>query len=145
MRKVLSVVIVTVLILGVVLPAAAQDAMAEGMIHCDSTLITLLLVAESDYGFHSMMDTSTFDKGQFAPLFESMMAMMDDEMMDEDMSGDEMMDEEMADDMMMDEDMMMLSPGVVEGEPTECTGLRTEIESYLYDHFSMMMMSDDDM
>jgi hypothetical protein len=45
--------------------------------------------------------------------------------------------------MMMDEGMM-LSPGVVDGEPEECTQLRTEIESYLYDHYSMTLMASDE-
>jgi hypothetical protein len=150
MRKVLTIVLLVVLVLSLVLPVAAQDDSMDGMITCDSTLITLLLVAETDYGFHSMMDVSQFDKGQYEPLFESMMTMMDDESMDEDMADDEMMDDEsmdedMADDEMMDDEMMTLSPGVIEGEPTECTDLRTEIESYLYDHFSMTLMADDDM
>jgi hypothetical protein len=138
---------VTVLLLAVILPASAQDDSMEGMIHCDSTLISLLFVAEYSYGFHSMMDVSTFDKGQYAPLFESMMSMMDDEMMDEDMAADdEMMEDDMAaDDMMMEDDMMMLSPGVIEDEAAECTELRAEVEGFLYDHFSMMMMAEDSM
>lgn len=91
----------------------AQDDMMDTHV-CDSTLITLLLVAEGDYGFHSMYDVSTYEKGQFAPLFEEMMMGMeddmgDDEMMDDsDMGDDEMMDDEdMGDDMM---DMVMLTP-----------------------------------
>jgi hypothetical protein len=141
MRKLLTVALLTVLVLSLTLPAAAQDEM---MITCDSTLITLLFVAEYSYGFHSMMDVSTIDKGQYAPLFESMMAMMEDDMMDEDMAEEETMEEEMAEDEMMD-DMMMLAPGVVEGEPAECTALRAEIETYLYDHFSMEMMAEESM
>jgi hypothetical protein len=107
------------------------------MIVCDSTLLTLVLLAEYDHGFHSMYDLSTFEKGQLAPLFDSMMAMMEDEMMEE-----EMMEEG---DMMMD-DMMMLTPGNVADEPTACTDLRAEVESFLYDKLSAdLMMGEESM
>jgi hypothetical protein len=147
-------ILVFALLAGLIaLPAPHATDAQDGMITCDSTLITLLFIAENDYGFHSMMDVSTIDKGQFAPAFEAMMAMMDDEMMDEEMADEEMMDEEMADEEMMDEemaeeemmdDMMMLAPGVVAGEAAECTALREEVEAYLYKAISdeMMMMDE---
>jgi len=119
-------------------PAQAQEDM---MTHtCDSTLILLLYIAESDYGFHSMMDVSTFEKGQYAPWFDMMMA----EMMEEDDMMAEMTEEAMMDDSMMD-DMMMLMPAVIEGEDEACTALRAEIEAYLYTVISeeMMMMEDE--
>jgi hypothetical protein len=123
-------------------PVQAQDDM---MTHtCDSTLILLLYIAEYDYGFKSMMDVSTFEKGQYAPLFEMMMAQMEEEMMTEDDMMAEMTEEAMMDDMMMD-DMMMLMPAVIEGEDEACTALRAEIEAYLYKTISedMMMMEDE--
>ncbi|MCU0481757.1 MAG: hypothetical protein MUE54_11185 [Anaerolineae bacterium] len=78
-------------------PVQAQDDM---MTHtCDSTLILLLYIAEYDYGFKSMMDVSTFEKGQYAPLFEMMMAQMEEEMMTEDDMMAEMTEEAMMDDL----------------------------------------------
>ena len=139
-----GMILVFALLAGLIaLPAPHATDAQDGMITCDSTLITLLFIAENDYGFHSMMDVSTIDKGQFAPAFEAMMAMMDDEMMDEEMADEEMMDEEMAEEEMMD-DMMMLAPGVVAGEAAECTALREEVEAYLYKAISdeMMMMDE---
>lgn len=136
-------VVCTVLLL-VLVPAFAQvQAQDTMMTHtCDSTLITLLVIAESDYGFHSMMDVASFDKGQFAPMFEAMMAEMGDgDMMEssEDMMGEEEM---MTDDSsMMGDDMMMLTPGVVADEDPACTDLRAELEAFFYDHYSMNMGS----
>jgi hypothetical protein len=122
-------------------PAEAQEEMMTYT--CDSTLILLLYIAESDYGFHSMMDVSGFEKGQYAPWFEAMMAMMDEEMMEEDDMAMDMTEEAMMDDTMMD-DMMMLMPATIEGEDEACTALRAEIEAYLYTTISeeMMMMEE---
>lgn len=114
----------------------AQDEMTPHV--CDSTLILLLYIAEHDYGFESMMDLSTFEKGQFKPLFEAMMSaddmMGDDDMgSEDDMTGDEddMTGDE--DDMTGDDDDMMVAllPGHVEGEDMVCTALREEVESFL--------------
>jgi hypothetical protein len=38
--------------------------------------------------------------------------------------------------------MMALAPGVVAGEPSECTDLRASLEAFIYDHFSMALMDD---
>lgn len=113
-------------------PTVAQDEMM--LISCDSTLVTLLLIAEYDYGFESMMDTATFDKGQYAPFFDAMM--MEEEMMEEEMmeATDEMMEEEP----MMD-DMMMLPIGNIEGEDPACAELRAELNAFFYESFTMMM------
>ena len=142
MRKIISVALLLTFVIGLSIPVSAQD---DAMIVCDSTLMTLVLVAEYQFGFQSMYDLSTFDKGQLAPLFDSMMdMMMDEEMMEEE---GEMMEEEMMEEgeEMMD-DMMMLAPGNVADEPTECTDLRAEVESYLYDTLSAeLMMSDESM
>ncbi len=119
--------------------AQAQDDM---MTHtCDSTLIALLYIAEHDYGFHAMsVDVSTFEKGQFAPLFDEMMAMMGDDMMatEEAMMEDDMMGTEES---MMDA-MVMLTPGHVEGEDPACTMLRDELDAFLYATLSEGMMMD---
>jgi hypothetical protein len=124
--------------------AQAQDDMMTHV--CDSTLIALLFVAEYDYGFTSMdMDLSTFEKGQYAPLFDAMMTMMmDGEDMGDDMA-DDMTEEDMGDDMDMMEDMVMLTPGNIEGEDEACTALRAELDAFLYKALtdSMMMMESD--
>ncbi len=136
-----SLALIVIFVLSMAVPMVhAQDEM---MTHtCDSTTITLLFIAESDYGFHSMMDTSTFEKGQFAPMFDAMMAMM------EDMGDDAMMeetpmaeDDAMMDDTMMDDSMMLMAPVIADEDPA-CTDLRTELETFFYDHYSMMMMDE---
>ena len=134
MRKYSSILFVLLLVIPFAVPASAQDM---GMIVCDSTLITMLYVAEHDFGYSPMMDVSTFDKGQYAPLFDAMM-MEEGDMMEE-MTPEAMMEEgDMAEDEMMG-DMTMLAPGNIEGEPAECTELRASLDSFFYDHFSMMM------
>jgi hypothetical protein len=139
----LMVVLAAIAGLVLIAPITAQDEM---MTHtCDSTTILLLYLAEHDYGFHSMMDVSTFEKGQYAPFFEAMMAMMEEgDMMEEEMMATEeaMMEEG---DMMMEEEMMMLAPAVIADEDPACTELRAEVEAYLYATLSaeMMMMEED--
>jgi len=138
----LSVVFVFTLAFGAAAsrPAQAQDEMMTHV--CDSSLITLLYIAEADYGFHAMeMDLASFEKGQYAPLFEAMMAeMMDEgEMMEEDMTEGEMMEEDMTEGEMM-EDMVMLAPAVVEGEDEACTALRAELDTFFYDALTKDMM-----
>jgi hypothetical protein len=136
-RVILTVALVVVLALSAVGFTSAQDMMTHT---CDSTLISLLLIAEYEYGFHSMMDVATFDKGQYAPFFEAMM-MMEEEMMDDEgmMESTEMPEGEMMEEEMMD-DMMMLPVGNIEGEDEACTALRAELDAFLYNHFSAMMM-----
>jgi hypothetical protein len=129
-------------------PTQAQDNSGDnmGMITCDSTLVTLLFIAENDYGFHSMLDVSTLEKGEYGPLFDEMMAQMDqgdmggDNMGEGDMSGGDTMSGDN-----MNGDMMMLSPGVVPGEDQFCTDLRAELEAFFYDYFSNSMMTDGSM
>jgi hypothetical protein len=119
--------------------AARPTRAQESMTHiCDSTLITLLYIAEHDYGFHSMeMDLSTFEKGQYAPLFDAMMEMMEGD------AGMEDMEETMTDmsEMPMSDDMVMLTPGHIEGEDEACTALRTELDTFLYQVLSAEMMA----
>ncbi len=118
-------------------PAFARVSLAQDtMTHtCNSTLITLLFIAENDYGYHSMsMDTSTFEKGEYAPLFQSMMAQQS--MMTPTEEPMSMTEEPMS---MTETDMMMLQPGAVAGEDPACTALRADLESFFYDHFSQNM------
>lgn len=125
-------------------PASAQDDM---MTHtCNSSLIALLYVAEYHYDFHSMsMDLATFEKGQFAPLFDAMMSMMEEntgEMMatEEAMTGEDMM--ATAEPMM--EDMVMLAPAMVMDEDPACTALRAELDAFLLTAFNDEMLMDED-
>lgn len=146
--KVLRLFLIIIMAAGftAALPALAQDEM---MTHtCDSTTILLLYLAEHDYGYQPMMDVSTFDKGQYAPLFDAMMADMgaEGEMMGEETMGEEMTDETMApDEAMMDEsmgEMTMLMPLAVPDEDPACTALRAEVEAYLYEAVSMGTMEE---
>lgn len=140
-RFILLIVFVLSLAAGV-LPAAAQESMTHV---CDSTLITLLYIAEHDYGFHSMMDVSSFEKGQYAPLFDAMMADMmttEETMMEDDMMATE---ETMMEGDTMMEGMTMLVPGAVADEDPACTALREELDAFFYQHFSDAMMMDEGM
>ena len=131
-RVSIGVVLAVLLILTTIAPMVqAQDQM---MTHtCDSTTIMLLFVAENDFGYHSMMDVTTFEKGQYKPLFDAMMSMMDEGMSN--MSGT-------MDEGMMGDNMMMLAPPVIPDEDPACTQLRTDIENFLYSHYQMTMMMD---
>lgn len=131
-----------VLVVPLVTPIAAQDDMVHT---CDSTTILLLFLAEHEYGYAPMMDLSSFDFGQYTPLFEMQMAMVD--------SGEaEMMSEEEATAMMEDlstmmenrepmEGVTMLAPATITDEDPACTDLRTSVESFIYGHFAMEMMA----
>jgi hypothetical protein len=151
-------------------PSSAQDEEMMGTVACDSDLVLSLYFAEYHYNFgavydHMMMDMpdmalpslELFDKGQFAPLFESMMAMMDEEMM----MPESMMDEEMMNSVMdvmgmmgdeavmmammdeMPEGMTVLMPLTVEGESAECAALRAELGKFqtALAYTSIMMMA----
>jgi hypothetical protein len=138
MRKLLSRMVVLMAVALLVFAPALVQAQDDMLHVCDSTLITLLYIAEHDYGFHSMMDTASFDKGQFAPLFDAMMAEMEEmegEMME---ATEEAMME--AGDMMMEGDMTMLMPAVIADEDPACTALRAEVEAHLYTKLSESMM-----
>ncbi len=131
--------VVTLAITAIAVPVA-QPVHAQGdqPVVCDSTLITLLYVAEHDYAFKSSMDVSKLEKGQFAPLFDAMMTSMMEAtpaaMMES--TPEAMMDSTPA--------AMMggveLKAGIVQGEPETCTQLRAELESFLYTKLSEGMM-----
>jgi hypothetical protein len=150
----------------VVAPAVGAQDMMEGGVVCDGDLVLSLYVAEYYFGYgavHDMMmagddaammvDISKIDKGQFAPLFDSMMGMMDENMM---MPGGIMTPEDtqaIMDSMsmmmgaeMMDEsgEMTTLAPLAVEGEAAECAALRSELHYFyaaLAEHNMMMSES----
>jgi hypothetical protein len=136
-------------------PAAPTvSAQEEEMgIVCDASTILLLYIALHDYDYGKTvemmaaegMEMPTFYYGQFAPLFEALMAMTEggESMEDETMMPDEEMmaaADAATEEMMMGE--MML--GGVEGEPEECTTLRSDLEHFFLQHFiveQMMMES----
>ena len=115
-QRSISLAVLVVFVLSLAVPMVhAQDEMSHT---CDSTTIMLLFVAEYQYDYEPMMDVSTFEKGQYAPLFDAMMMM---------------------------DDMMMLAPPVIADEDPACTELRTSVEEFLYAHFEMgMMMMEDE-
>jgi hypothetical protein len=165
-----AVLLVTVFTLTPTRQAAfAQDA---APVSCDSTLVTLLLVAEHDYDYlSSKVDTDegvpNVDFGQFGPLVESIMTMMMEtmgEMTEEEMMAMQEMESmlapmmemtsseiiasyEMAMGMEMMGDITQLAPGDIAGENQLCTALRADVERFLIAHIvaeqEMMMMEDD--
>lgn len=163
MRKIAVFAVLVVLVSGLAFGAVgAQDAMTEKIV-CDSDLILSLLSAEYNFGFAAVydqmmmaesgdamgmaLDLAAFEKGQFAPLFDGMMAMPDSMMSEEMMNGVvEAMGMDMAelDSMMMTpEGMTTLVPPVIADEPAECTALRDELRHFYtalaYTTSTMMM------
>lgn len=169
-------VLVALLLVGSVVPLngiAAQDDMAK--ITCDSTLATLLLVAEHDYDYlsHMMTDEMMMDSpathvdlGALTPVVDNiimMMMSMDEDMSMGDMSEEEMMahDEMLASMMAMSPadqvaaymssmnmetmDMMPLPPGNVAGEDPQCAAVRADVEAFLVAHILTEMSMMGDM
>ena len=138
------------------LVAQAQDSMATA---CDSTLVTLLMVAEHDYDYlTNMMAMSEgsgemmteIDYGQYTPLINEILARM--QAMAGDMSGDEMMQGDEMMGMMSAQDTISafitsigmeapdfamytdLPAGDVAGEDAACTALRADVQQFLLEH-----------
>lgn len=135
----------------------AQDAMEEKVV-CDADLILSLYNAEYNFDYAAVHDTvmasgmdsgfdlAKFDYGQFTPLFDSMMTMMDESMsmgmLDETMMtgmvgmmsvGMEDMSTmamEMLPEGTMAEGATTLAAGDVAGEPAECTALRENLRQF---------------
>jgi hypothetical protein len=150
-------VLVTLLALAIgVTGVFAQDAMEEKVV-CDADLILSLYNAEYyfDYaaihdtvmasGMDSGFDLAGFEYGQFAPLFDGMMAMMDDSMSmgmmeEEAMTAMTGMMAMSMDDMNMGlmamlpegtmDDMTTLAAGDVADEPAECMALRANLRQF---------------
>ena len=154
----LGLFMLLILLAGVaLLPVQAQDT----KVTCDADLILSLYTAENNFNFAAvadkvmaahpdmkMTDMSKLDYGQFTPLFDAMMKMMDKSMMshgsmmDDKMMGSmtEMMSMSMAD---MEKSMMASMPadanmaqmtalptGDIKGEPAECTSLRASLRQF---------------
>ncbi len=126
-----------------------------GMVTCDSDLILNLYIAERYFGFAGVMDaamagnttgTSTFvdvttlDKGQYAPLFSSMMDSNTMMTQDQIQSMGSMMNLDQTN--MANEMATMMPPGTdmssmttlstasIAAEPEECTMLRSELNRF---------------
>ncbi len=141
-RILVLALVALLLVVSLAVPTTAQDDMTHT---CDSTTILLLFLAEHDFGYAPMMDLSTFDFGQYGPLFDMQMAMVESgeaEMMSEEDST--MMMEEMA--TMMEsmepmEGVTTLAPATIADEDPACTELRSSVENFIYGHFAMEMMA----
>lgn len=170
-RKNFAIVMLVIVLSSVfaVLPIAQAQDMSEPVV-CDSTLVTLLLVAEHDYDYlsHMMMDDGhmpNVELGQYKGLIDGIIAMMTS--MQGDMSEEEMAmmadheahvmemmsmsDEELLnmymDSMNMSSDdsamMHMLMPGAVTGEDPACATLREDVQHFLLVHVVASMSQSD--
>lgn len=166
-----GLVVLIVLLAGVaLLPVQAQDA----KVTCDADLILSLYTAENNFNYAAvadkvmvahpdmMMDMSKLDYGQFTPLFDAMMKMMDTSMMSHSSAMDETMMTGMTDMMSMSmtdmeksmmasmpadanmPEMTALAAGDIAGEPAECTALRASLRQFYtaLAYEGMMMMAE---
>jgi hypothetical protein len=138
------------------IPTQAQDAMAEKVV-CDADLILSLYTAEYHFDYAAVYDAvvaaggnpgfdlAAFDHGQFTPLFDSMMGMMQEDMsmgmMDADamtalvgmmsMSMDDMSTSMMESMEGMDMSMYTtLTTADMMDEPAECAALRGNLRQF---------------
>lgn len=155
--------------IGSLIPAAvyAQDK----PLTCDSTLVTLLLVAEHNYDYLTNMERSTgnppnIEFGEYKPLLENIMSMM--MAMQQNMTSEEMdamaKEEEMMGEMMgksnadliseylvgmnmdtMADAMNPLPTGALADEDPACTTLRADVEHFLLVHTLADMTMGEDM
>jgi hypothetical protein len=105
MKKRVTVLYVSLMLLvgAIFVPTLAQDTMEEKAV-CDSSLATLILVAEYHYDYlsHMMMDESmmammpNLDYGQYQPLIDEIMTMMMEMMEEGSMMEETMTPEEIA-------------------------------------------------
>lgn len=121
-------------------PAQRTAQAQDGMVVCDMTLISLLYISEHVYGHFPMTDVSNIDKGQYAPLFDAMMAMMAEMEPTEEaaMEPTEEAAMEPTEEAAM-EGMTMLAHGDIPGEPQVCTDLRHELDAWFLEHFKHEM------
>lgn len=144
MKKRLGIVALLVVLLAGFAFAPAASAQ-DDMVHvCDSSTILLLYIAEYEFGYtNADMDLASFEKGQYAPLFDMMMdsgEMMEEEMMEVDEATMAEVQAE-VDGMVMSENLL---PSGIEGEDEACTALRADLEKFVLSHYLMesMMMEE---
>ncbi len=169
MRQKHWIVLLLVLLATVVPLTQAQDEMMTHV--CDSTLVTLLLVAEHDYGYLSSrmgteMEVPAIELGEYKPLIDSISAMMqtmegDDAMgsmsEDEMKAHDAMLAEMMSMDAMsaiaaymqsmnmaMDDMAEPLKPGHLPDEDPVCAQVRADVQQFILAHIltDMQMMGE---
>ena len=133
-------VLVVATVFGFSLRATSVTRAQGEMITCDLTLISLLYISEHVYGHFPMTDVSNIDKGQYAPLFDAMMAEMAQMEPTEEvaMEPTEEVAMEPTEEVAM-EGMAMLASGDIAGEPQACTDLRHELDAWFLSHFNMEM------
>lgn len=159
--RLFPIVAVTALALAIFAPITARVTHAQDTpLVCDSTLVTLLLVAEHNYDYLTNMSKSmetppNIEFGEYKPLLENITAMMmsmqenmtEDEiasMESQEMMMGEMMEKSNADlikeylaSMNMDamgETMTTLPTGALANEDPACTSLRADVEHFLLVH-----------
>lgn len=140
MKKRLGIIALLVVLLAGFAFAPAASAQ-DDMVHvCDSSTILLLYIAEYEFGYtNADMDLATFEKGQYAPLFDMMMdsgEMMEEEMMEVDEATMAEVQAE-VDGMVMSENLL---PSGIEGEDEACTALRADLEKFVLSHYLMASM-----
>lgn len=140
MKKPLGIVVLLVVLLAGFAFAPAASAQ-DDMVHvCDSSTILLLYIAEYEFGYtNADMDLASFEKGQYAPLFDMMMdsgEMMEEEMMEVDEATMAQVQAE-VDGMVMSENLL---PSGIEGEDEACTALRADLEKFVLSHYLMASM-----
>jgi hypothetical protein len=159
LRRVLLVLAIAALL--VVPFAAFTQAQDTTLTTCDSTLLLLVTLAERDYGYTSMMDLTTFERGQFGMFAGGMnmggdmsMATPDSSTGSSDATADPALatpDASTSTDATVDPALatpadssgsgglgsfVQLFPGNVTGEDPNCAALRADVESYLFNYIS---------
>lgn len=169
MHRLFAIVTAAVLAFAIFVPNSTKVAYAQDKpLTCDSTLVTLLLVAEHNYDYLTNMEKNgskipNVDYGDYKPLIENIMSMMMDmqknmtqEQMDSAAKEQEMMGgmmgmsnadiiKEYMKSMKMDsmDAMSQLPTGALANEDPACTALRSDVEHFLLVHtIGDMMMGD---
>lgn len=128
MKKIFSLGLSLLLSFTLVLsPAHTQQG-----ITCDSTLMLMVLLATVHYNYESSFDLSSFAFGQLQPLFDQTQSDQGGEAGggDEEQAGVES-GASSGGNVTLDMSQGTLEPGNIDGEPTECAELRSEVELFL--------------
>jgi hypothetical protein len=125
--------------------SASGTSGTTGSVACSSDLLVNLYIAERYFGFGAMndewmqsgastLDLTQFDKGQFAPWFDSMMEMPSGMSSEQNAAITDMM---LMDEATMQQDMManmpdatMLTPATFADDSAECVMLRTTLNRF---------------
>jgi hypothetical protein len=115
---------------------------AQQTISCDSTLMLLVLLAKIHYSYESSFELTNFAFGQLQPLFDQVASGQEPQEQGSGETAGNGANEQAgaesgtsgAGEVSLDLSGASLAPGNIEGEPTECTQLRTEVETYLLGH-----------